>query len=450
MARHGGERGGKRSGKAGKTGKAGKAGKAGESAGRRTAGALPVTPEDIARAAERVRGHVLRTPLIRAPRLSELTGAEIFVKYENMQATGSFKDRGALVKLLALTDAERARGVIAMSAGNHAQSVAWHARRLAIPATIVMPQTTPFVKVASTEALGARVVLAGDTLAAAAREADRIAREEGLTFVHPYDDPHVIAGQGTIALEILEARPDIEVLVVPIGGGGLISGIAVAAKAACPDMEIVGVEAALYPSMRAAITGEDLPAGGQTLAEGIAVKAAGRLTRVIVEALVDDILLVSEEQIECAVAAFLTEQKTMAEGAGAAGLAAVMAAPERFSGRRIALVLTGGNIDARVLASIMIRSLEREGKILALRLVISDRPGMLGRIATLLGESGANILEVSHRRMLLDVPAKGATLDVTIEVKDRAHARAVIRHLEAQGYPVTRLPSTGESELSVA
>jgi threonine dehydratase len=400
---------------------------------------LAITFRDVFEATKLISGKVLRTPTLPAPKLSQLTGAKVFVKYENLQITGAFKDRGALVKLMSLTEAERRRGVIAMSAGNHAQAVAFHARRLGIPALIVMPEHTPFVKVGNTEAFGAEVILAGETVAEAREIAWTLGQERGLVFVHPYDDAHVIAGQGTVGAELLEDQPDLDCAVFPIGGGGLIAGCAVAMKKMKPDVEIFGVECTLYPSMKAAIKGEAPICGGQTLAEGIAVKAAGTLTLPIVRRLVSDIILADEEQIERAVAAFMSLQKTMAEGAGAIGLAALLAEPERFRGRKVGIVLTGGNIDVRVLASIMVRGLEREDKIISVRLVVDDQPGMLGRVATCLGTSGANILEVSHRRMFLDVPAKGTTLDLMIETKDARHAMRVIAGLEAAGFSVIRL-----------
>jgi threonine dehydratase len=400
---------------------------------------LSVTLADIEAARRTIAGAVLRTPMLPAPKLSELTGAEVFVKYENLQVTNSFKERGAVVKLASLSAAERADGVIAMSAGNHAQAVAYHARRLAIPATIVMPVTTPYVKVAATEAHGAEVVLDGETLTEAQARAEAIAQERGLTWVHPYDDPFVIAGQGTVALEMLDDVPELEVLVVPIGGGGLISGIAIAARARNPAIEIVGAEAALYPSMWNAVHGRHKTIGGPTLAEGIAVKNVGRLTLPIVRALVADIILVDEAQLERAVNAFLTGQKAIAEGAGAAGLAAMLAEPERFHGRRVGLVLCGGNIDPRILASVMVRELEREHRIVSFRLTIPDRPGVLGQIATRLGQLGANILEVDHKRLFLDVPAKGARLDVTVETRDGEHADNIFDALDADGYAPVRI-----------
>jgi threonine dehydratase len=354
-----------------------------------------------------------------------------------MQVTNSFKERGARMKLAALS--QGGRGVIAVSAGNHAQAVAYHAQRLGIPATVVMPVTTPFVKVAAAKAHGAEVMLHGETISEAQARAEAIAGERHLIWVHPYDDVHVIAGQGTVALEMLEQVPDLKMLVVPVGGGGLISGIAVAAKALRADIEIIGVESALYPSMWNALRGERRPIGGATLAEGIAVKNVGRLTLPMVRALVSDIVLVDEEHIERAVNAYLTLQKTMAEGAGAAGLAAMLAEPGRFAGKKVGLVLSGGNIDPRLLATIMVRELERADRIVSFRLTIPDRPGILGHIATALGQLGANILEVDHRRLFLDVPAKGARLDITVETRDRAHAEEILKAFEADGYQPVRI-----------
>jgi threonine dehydratase len=401
----------------------------------------PIKLADIEMARRQLAGAILRTPMLPAPKLSALTGAEVYVKYENLQVTNSFKDRGAFVKLAALSEDERRRGVISMSAGNHAQAVAYHAQRLNIPATIVMPITTPFVKVKATEAYGAKVVLHGETLGECQDRVAAIIAERQLVLVHPYDDPAIIAGQGTIALEMLDEVPDLDMLVVPIGGGGLIAGNAIAARAVRETIEIVGVEAALYPSMRNAVTGANDPIGGSTLAEGIAVKNVGKLTLPVVRALVSDIVLVDEAHLERAVNAYLTLQKTMAEGAGAAGLAALLAAPDRFRGRKIGLILCGGNIDPRILASIMVRELERDGRIVSFRLTIADRPGVLGPIASLLGELGANILEVDHRRLFLDVPAKGAKLDVTVEARDRDHANDIMRALDGAGYQPVQLPA---------
>jgi threonine dehydratase len=400
---------------------------------------LSITVTDIEAARRVVAGAVLRTPTLPAPRLSALTGATVFVKYENLQVTNSFKDRGALVKLASLTDAERKRGVIAMSAGNHAQAVAYHAARLGIPATIVMPVTTPFVKVAATQSHGADVVLHGESLSETQARCEQIQAQRSLVLVHPYDDPRIIAGQGTIAVEMLEDVPDIDTLVVPIGGGGLIAGTAIAARGKNPKIEIVGAEAALYASAWNALRGDNRPLGGPTLAEGIAAKYAGKLTLPIIRQLVADIVLVDEAQLERAVNAYLTLQKTMAEGAGAAGLAAMLARPDRFRGKKVGLILSGGNIDPRVLASIMVRELERENQIVSFRLTIPDRPGVLGTIATRIGALGANILEVDHRRLFLDVPAKGAKLDVTIETRNAAHAEEIMAAFAADGYLPVRI-----------
>jgi threonine dehydratase len=400
---------------------------------------MTITLADIEAARRTLAGAVLRTPMLPAPKLSGLTGAEVFIKYENLQVTNSFKDRGAFVKLSALTAEERRRGVITMSAGNHAQAVAYHAQRLGIPATIVMPVTTPFVKVKATEALGAEIVLEGDTLAECQHRVEEIVAQRQNVLVHPYDDAAIIAGQGTVALEMLDEVGDLDMLVIPIGGGGLIAGNAIAARGVRPAIEIVGVEAELYPCMRNAVIGANDPVGGPTLAEGIAVKNVGALTVPVVRELVKDIILVDEGHLERAVNAYLTLQKTMAEGAGAAGLAAMLAAPERFRGRKVGLILCGGNIDPRILASIMVRELEREDRIVSFRLTITDRPGVLGAIASLVGEQGANILEVDHRRLFLDVPAKGARLDITVETRDRAHADQLMRALARGGYQPVRL-----------
>lgn len=405
-----------------------------------------ITIEDVRRAAGTIAGHVLRTPLLPSPPLSDLTDARVYVKYENMQVTGSFKERGAIVKLDSLSEDERRRGVIAMSAGNHAQAVAYHARRLGIPATIVMPLVTPLVKAENTRAHGARVVLHGDTLVEAGERAREMAASEGLSFVHPYDDALVMAGQGTVALEMLTEAPDLDLLVVPIGGGGLMSGMAVAAKAMNPAIRLIGVEATLYPSFHNAVREDQRPIGGATLAEGIAVKTVGERTLPIVRDLVSEIVLVEEPLIERAVNAFATLQRSMAEGAGAAGLAAMLARPDLFRGRRVGLVLCGGNIDARLLASVMVRELERGDRIASFRITMSDRPGLLGRVASRLGELGANILEVSHGRLFLDVPAKGVTIDVTIETRDAEHTAEVFQALTRDGLEPRRLGPRGLSE----
>ncbi|WP_406853674.1 threonine ammonia-lyase [Alsobacter sp. KACC 23698] len=398
-----------------------------------------VTLDDVRAAARTIEGRVQKTPMLPAPRLSALTGANVFVKYENMQSTGSFKERGALNRLSQLTPGERRRGVVTMSAGNHAQAVAYHAGLLGIPATIVMPATTPLVKVENTRSYGAAVVLDGETLYEARERCEALRAERDLVLVHPYDDPAVIAGQGTIALEMLAERPDLDMLVIPIGGGGLCAGNAISAKALKPAIRIIGVEAALYPSFVNAIQGLDRPIGGPTLAEGIAVKTVGSLTLPIVRDLVEDILLVDEPAIERGVNCFATLARSMAEGAGAAGLAALLAEPERFKGLKVGLILCGGNIDARLLAAIMVRSLEREERIASFRITTADRPGLLGAIASRLGELGANILEVSHGRLFLDVPAKGVSIDVTVETRGEEHTRQVLEALAADGLAPKRI-----------
>jgi threonine dehydratase len=407
---------------------------------------MTVTIDDIRQARALLEGNVVRTPLLHAPKLSELTGAEIWVKFENLQVTNSFKDRGAYVKLQSLTAGERDRGVIAMSAGNHAQAVAYHARRLAIPATIVMPETTPFNKVERTRAHGATVVLHGEHLADAQVKAEEIIAEKGMVLIHPYDDDRIISGQGTIGLEMLDDNPALEAIVVPIGGGGVMGGTALAAKALKPEIEMVGVEVRLFPSMFHALKGEPSRCGGSTLAEGIAVKNVTERTIALCRRYVDEVRLVEERDIERAVMAYLAQAKTLAEGAGAAGLAAVMADPDHFRGRRVGLVLCGGNIDPRILASVIYRELEREQRLANLRILIDDRPGILGKIATILGQLGANILEVSHRRMFLDVPAKGAELEIMIEARDGRHVEEIVATIEKQGFVTRVLDAPGGRE----
>ena len=398
---------------------------------------LPVTIDDVRRAEAAITGEIVRTPLIRAAALSEIAGCEVFLKLETTQATGSFKERGALNKLTTLGAAERRAGVVAMSAGNHAQGVAYHARRLDIPATIVMPTGTPFTKIDRTEALGARVVLRGDSLVDARRAANSFAAERGLVPVHPYDDPAVIAGQGTIALEMLADNPCLDTLLVPIGGGGLISGIAVAAKSVSPRVEIIGVQSALYPSMYRVLQGIDpgLPSEGTTLAEGIAVKEPGQLTRRIVAELVGAVRLVTERQLEAAIELLIERQKLVVEGAGAAGLAALTAEPERFRGRRVGIVLTGGNIDARLLASLLMRGLVRGGRLVRLRAELPDLPGVLSRVAGIIGGLGGNIVEVHHQRLFHNSSVKRAELDLVIETQNRRHVGAIIDAMVAAGFP---------------
>jgi threonine dehydratase len=397
---------------------------------------VTLTLADITAAAATIRGSVIVTECNQSRTLSEMCGCNIWLKFENLQFTSTFKERGALNRLHALSPEERRHGVIAMSAGNHAQGVAYHARRLGIPATIVMPVGTPMVKVENTRRHGAEVIISGQTVEEAGELARDYGKAQGMTLIHPYDDPLIIAGQGTIALEMLEAVPSLEVLVVPIGGGGLIAGMAVAAKALKPSLRIVGVEAQLYPSMYNVIKGQHLPMRGDTLAEGIAVKAPGRICTDIIRDLVDDIVLVTEDQIERAVATLISIEKTVVEGAGAAGLAAVQSAPQSFEGRNVGLVLTGGNIDTRLIASVLTRELAREGRLTQLALDIVDRPGQLAAVSTLLAEASANIIEVSHQRTFSDLPAKATLLELVIETRDKAHLDDVLARLNASGFKV--------------
>jgi threonine dehydratase len=397
---------------------------------------LPVTLRDIERAAGVLGDFVKLTNFDRSRTLSDITGASVWLKFENLQFTATFKERGALNRLSALSADERQRGVIAASAGNHAQGVAFHAACLSIPATIFVPLGTPTVKIENTRRHGANVIEGGATLEEATTLAADLGREQGLTFIHPYDDAMIIAGQGTIALEMLAAVPDLDVLLVPIGGGGLISGMSVAAKTLKPGIEVIGVQAALYPSMYNVIKGQQLPMRGDTLAEGIAVKAPGRITSQIVRALVDDIVLVTEQQIEQALSLLITIEKTVTEGAGAAGLAAVLANEARFRGRTVGLVLSGGNIDTRLLSGVLTRQLAREGRLSRLRFDIVDRPGQLATVVALLSKSGANIVEVSHQRIFTDLPAKAVVLEVVIETRDRSHLEATIASLRAANVDV--------------
>jgi threonine dehydratase len=395
------------------------------------AAGLPVLPADVATAAVAIRGAVVVTDFNESRTLGAIMGCRVWLKFENLQFTSTFKERGALNRLAALTSAERQRGVVAMSAGNHAQGVAYHANRLGIPATIFMPVGTPTVKVENTRRHGAQVVVAGRTLEEAAELASEHCAAHNATLVHPYDDPLVIAGQGTIALEMLEKVPDLDTIVVPVGGGGLIAGIAVAAKAPRPDLRIVGVQAKLYPSMFNLIHGQSLPMRGDTLAEGIAVKTPGRITSEIIRDMVDEIVLVTEDQIERAVALLISIEKTVVEGAGAAGLAAMLANPEPFRGRNVGLVLSGGNIDTRLLASVLTRELARQGRLTQLTIDIVDRPGQLAAVATLLAEAGANVIEIAHQRTFSDLPAKATQLELVIETRDRPHLDETVLKLRA-------------------
>jgi threonine dehydratase len=388
---------------------------------------------DIEQAAAAIAGQVVRTPCRPSRTLSAIAGCEVWLKFENLQFTAAFKERGALNTLVSLTPAERARGVIAMSAGNHAQGVAYHAERLGIAATIVMPKGTPFVKVQRTRDFGARVLVEGEMLTDATLFAERLSAEEGLVFVHPYDDDRIIAGQGTIAIEMLEDAPGLDALIVPIGGGGLISGMATAARALKPAIEIFGVQTARYPAMYRALRGETGPSGGATVAEGIAVQHVAERTRDIIARLVGDILLVDEPDIEHAIALLLDVEKTVVEGAGAAGLAALLRHRERFLGRSVGLVLCAGNIDSRLLASVILRELARAGRISTFHIELTDRPGALALLATVIGEAEGNIIEVLHNR-LSSASVKNAALDITIETRDSHHRDAVGRAIADAGF----------------
>ncbi len=394
------------------------------------------TADDIDAAAARIGDAIMRTPLVEAQKLTEATGANLWMKLETLHYTGAFKERGALNKLLTLSEEERARGVIAASAGNHAQGVAHHARRLGIEATIVMPETTPEVKVRQTRALGANVVLSGHAYDDAYAETMRMAAAENYCVVHPFDDKAVIAGQGTIALEMIEDGPDYDAMVVPIGGGGLISGMALAMKRHKPNVEIIGVQSALFPSMVNAVNGEARVVGGNTLAEGIAVRTPGRVTREVVKAHVDDIVTVDERSLERALSLLMNEQQVLVEGAGAAGLAAVLSNAPRFAGKTVGLVLCGGNIDQRLLSMILMRDLARSGRLARLRIQLLDAPGQLVRVATIIAENDGNVIDVGHHRVYSDLPAKMTCMDVTIDTEGQEHLTRIIANLEAAGYIV--------------
>ncbi|MDE0150607.1 MAG: threonine ammonia-lyase [Rhodospirillaceae bacterium] len=402
---------------------------------------MTVTAHDIREAAGLLDGQIVRTPTLHSRTLSEIAGCGIWLKFENLQYTASFKDRGAYVKLASLDEGARKAGVIAASAGNHAQGVAYHARRLGIPATIVMPAQTPFNKVRQTEHFGARIVLHGADLAESYDHALEIAPREGLTVVHPYDDPKIIAGQGTAALEMLEDAPDLDTLVVPIGGGGLIGGMALIASEMKPGIELFGAEAALYPAMKQCLAGEEIRTGGTTIAEGIAVKRPGEITREIVRRHVSEILLVDEPALEGAVLMLLEIEKSVVEGAGAAALAAVLQNRDRFAGRTVGVVVSGGNIDSRVLSAILMRGLVRDGRLVRLRIDIQDQPGVLGSVARLIGEAGGNIVEVYHQRLFHNVPLKQAELDIVVETRDADHVDAILKSLCEAGHPATMLSS---------
>ena len=394
------------------------------------------TFSDIQKAAAAIQPALVRTPTRHSRTLSGIAGCEVWLKFENRQFTASFKERGALNRILALTQAEKTRGVAAMSAGNHAQGVAYHAGRLGIPATIVMPVTTPFNKIKHTRDFGACVIQHGQSLVEADTEARRIAAEQGLTFIHPYDDPLVIAGQGTLAMEMLEDVPHLDALIVPVGGGGLISGCAIAAKAMKPSIEIFGAQSELYPAMYDAMKGLTPPPAPlvQTIAEGIAVKRPGVLTTQIVKELVSDIFVVDENDIENALCMILEIEMTLIEGAAAAGFAALLEQLPRFKGRHLGIVMSGGNIDMRLLSNVILRELTREGRIIHLELQIEDRPGQLAQISAIIAEAGGNVLEVSHNRMMAGIPAKSATLGLVVEARDAEHAQEIRDRLAAAGF----------------
>jgi threonine dehydratase len=397
---------------------------------------LPVSLADIEAAARRIEGQVVRTPTLLSSTLSERTGATVYVKLENMQFTGAYKERGALNRLLQMAPEQRSRGVIAASAGNHAQALAYHARRLGVPAVIVMPAPTPSVKISQTERHGAEIVLEGDTFDEALACALRIAEQRGLTFVPPFDNEQIIAGAGTVALEMLAEEPELEVLLVPIGGGGLIAGMAVAAKALKPEIEVIGVQAELFPSMYCKVSGKVLPCVGDTIAEGIAVKRPGKITGLLVDELVDEILLATERDLETAVSLLIQLERTVAEGAGGAGLAALLAYPDRFAGRKVGVVVTGGNIDTRLLANVLLRDLARQGRMTRLRIQIHDRPGAMFGVVRLFEKNRINIIEINHQRVFTKLPAKDAFIDIECEARDVGQLERLVADIRAAGLNV--------------
>lgn len=398
-----------------------------------------LTLADVRAAAQRIAGQVVRTPTLHSKTLSAITGANIWLKFENLQFTAAYKERGALNALLQLTKEQRDRGVIAASAGNHAQGLSYHGTRLGMPVTIVMPKTTPTVKIMQTESVGGKVVLEGETFDEAYAHARKLEGELGLTFVHPFDDPHVAAGQGTVALEMLEDAPEIDMFVVPIGGGGLLSGMGTAARGIKPDIGLIGVQAALFPSMFAKLKHLDMPCGGDTLAEGIAVKEPGQFTSKVLAQIVDDIVLVDEAALESAVALLLQIEKTVVEGAGAAGLAAMMSHRELFAGRNVGVVLCGGNIDTRLLANVLLRDLARSGRLGRLRITLQDRPGALFKVVEEFNRHQVNILEVWHQRIFTSLPAKGLTAEIECEARDRDQIDRLVAGLRAKGYDVEQV-----------
>jgi threonine dehydratase len=392
--------------------------------------------QDIRDAAQRIQGKVERTPCLYSHTLSQIVGAKVYLKFENLQFTAAFKERGACNKLMQLSDEQRARGVIAMSAGNHAQGVAYHAQQLGVRAVIVMPRFTPGVKVERTRSFGAEVVLHGDTLEEARIHAYAMAEEQKLVFVHPFDDADIAAGQGTLALEMLEDQPDLDSLLIAVGGGGLIAGMATAAKAVKPGIQVVGVQTSRFPSMLNAVQHKDLPVGVSTMAEGIAVATAGMITREIVARTVDDLVLVEESDIEQAVLMLLEIEKTLVEGAGSVGLAALLRYPERFAGQKVGLVLSGGNIDPLLLASIIQRGMVRSGRLARLRISSRDVPGMLARITAIVAEAGANIEEVHHQRAFTKLAAQNTEIDIVLQTRSKAHIDEVVDKLRAVGMQV--------------
>ena len=400
---------------------------------------MAVTADQIRDTAVRLGGQIIRTPILEAPMLSRNLGCDLFLKLECLQHTSSFKARGALNAMLGLNDQQRQLGVIAMSAGNHAQAVAYHAEHMGIPATIVMPAQTPFAKVARTRAFGAKVVLEGRNLNECEGTVNALIQEHGLTLIHPYDNELVMMGQGTAGLEMLIDQPDLDILVVPIGGGGLMGGIATIARDMRPNIKIYGVQTELYPSMKLAVEGKEITCGGETLAEGIAVKKPGGVTLPVVDALVDEILLVDERDLEWAVGALIEQQRVVSEGAGAAGIAAIHANPALFAGKKVGVVICGGNIDPRLLASILNRNMAVDGRIARLRIDISDEPGMLAAISTTIGKCGGNIVEIYHQRLFYDVPAKLAKIDAVIETRGPDHVDEIIAALRAAHFQVRQL-----------
>ncbi|WP_241127391.1 threonine ammonia-lyase [Novosphingobium terrae] len=399
---------------------------------------MRLTIEDIRAAQMRISGHVVRTDMDHSRTLSEICGCNVWLKFENLQFTAAYKERGALNALLLLTQEQRERGVIAASAGNHAQGLSYHGTRLGVPVTIVMPRTTPTVKVMQTESVGGKVVLEGETFDDAYAFARSMEKQLGLTFVHPFDEPAVAAGQGTVALEMLEDVPELDMLVIPVGGGGLASGMGTAARAIKPDIGLIGVEAELFPSMYNVLKGAHLPTGGDTLAEGIAVKEPGKFTQKVLAGLLDDFVLVNESAMEHALALLLQIEKTVVEGAGAAGLAAVLENREMFAGRNVGIVLSGGNIDQRLLANVLLRDLARSGRLARLRLVLQDRPGALFKVMEEFDRHQVNILEVYHQRIFTHLPAKGLTADIECEARDGGQIAALIAALRAKGYEVNQ------------